>query len=108
MLEAGLGGRLDATNSVDGRVVLLTNVGLEHTAVLGETRVAIATEKLAIAGPGATVVLPDEEFAELVTDHPVLSRRRPRSGSRLPRTPGQRRRRRTTPGTAGGTRRRGS
>ena len=38
VLEAGLGGRLDATNVVDARVVLLTNVGLEHTAVLGETR----------------------------------------------------------------------
>ena len=63
VLEAGLGGRLDATNAADGRVVLLTNVGLEHTAVLGGTRTAIATEKLAVAGPGATVVLPDEEFA---------------------------------------------
>jgi dihydrofolate synthase/folylpolyglutamate synthase len=72
VLEAGLGGRLDATNAVDGLVVLLTNVGLEHTAVLGETRRAIATEKLAIAGPGAVVVLPDEEFADLVADHPLV------------------------------------
>jgi dihydrofolate synthase/folylpolyglutamate synthase len=66
VLEAGLGGRLDATNAVDGRIVLLTNVGLEHTAVLGETREAIAREKLAIAGPDAVVVLPDREFAGLV------------------------------------------
>ena len=36
---------------------LLTNVGLEHTEVLGSTREAIAAEKLAVAGPGATVVL---------------------------------------------------
>ena len=66
-VEAGLGGRHDATNVIDARVVLLTNVGLEHTAVLGETREAIAAEKLAVAGPAATVVLPDEEFAYLVT-----------------------------------------
>lgn len=65
-VEAGLGGRHDATNVIDARVVLLTNVGLEHTEVLGETREAIAREKLAVAGPDAVVVLPDEEFADLV------------------------------------------
>ena len=51
-VEAGLGGRLDATNVLDARVVLLTNVALEHTEVLGETREAIAAEKLAVAGAG--------------------------------------------------------
>ena len=65
-IEAGLGGRLDATNVIDARVVLLTNVGLEHTEILGETREEIAREKLAVAGPDTTVVLPDEEFAHLV------------------------------------------
>ena len=65
-IEAGLGGRLDATNVIDARVVLLTNVALEHTEVLGATRELIAAEKLAVAGPGAVVVLPDEEFAHLV------------------------------------------
>lgn len=72
VLEAGLGGRLDATNAVDGRIVLLTNVGLEHTALLGETRDAIAREKLAVAGPDATVVLPDDEFADLVAANDVV------------------------------------
>ena len=38
VVEAGLGGRLDATNVLAAQVVLLTNVGLEHTDVLGETR----------------------------------------------------------------------
>jgi len=66
-VEAGLGGRHDATNVIDARVVLLTNVGLEHTEILGDTREAIAAEKLAVAGPHATVVLPDEEFAHLVS-----------------------------------------
>jgi dihydrofolate synthase/folylpolyglutamate synthase len=65
-VEAGLGGRYDATNVIDARVVLLTNVGLEHTDVLGDTREQIAAEKLAVAGPHAAVVLPDREFAHLV------------------------------------------
>jgi dihydrofolate synthase / folylpolyglutamate synthase len=65
-IEAGLGGRHDATNVIDARVVLLTNVGLEHTDVLGDTRAQIAAEKLAVAAPGATVILPDDEFAHLV------------------------------------------
>jgi dihydrofolate synthase/folylpolyglutamate synthase len=65
-IEAGLGGRHDATNVIDARVVLLTNVQLEHTDVLGDTRELIAAEKLAVAGPTATVVLPDDEFAGLV------------------------------------------
>jgi dihydrofolate synthase/folylpolyglutamate synthase len=66
VVEAGLGGRLDATNVIDARVVLLTNVALEHTEVLGESRELIAVEKLAVAGPDAVVVLPDGEFGHLV------------------------------------------
>jgi dihydrofolate synthase/folylpolyglutamate synthase len=71
VIEAGLGGRLDATNVIDARVVLLTNVALEHTEVLGESRELIAAEKLAVAGPGAVVVLPDAEFAALVAGNEV-------------------------------------
>jgi dihydrofolate synthase/folylpolyglutamate synthase len=70
-VEAGLGGRLDATNVIDARVVLLTNVALEHTEVLGESRELIAAEKLAVAGPRALVVLPDDEFAALVPGNEV-------------------------------------
>jgi dihydrofolate synthase/folylpolyglutamate synthase len=66
VVEAGLGGRLDATNVLDAKVVLLTNVALDHTAVLGETRVEIAREKLAVAGPDAVVVLGEPEWAGLV------------------------------------------
>jgi dihydrofolate synthase/folylpolyglutamate synthase len=66
VVEAGLGGRLDATNVLEARVVLLTNVGLEHTDVLGDTREAIAREKLAVAGPDAIVVLGEPEWAYLV------------------------------------------
>lgn len=70
-IEAGLGGRLDATNVIDARVVLLTNVALEHTDVLGTTRELIAAEKLAVAAPEAVVVLPNEEFAHLVPGNEV-------------------------------------
>ena len=66
VVEAGLGGRYDATNVLRTRVVLLTNVGLEHTDVLGDTLEAIATEKLAVAPDDAIVVLPDDTYSHLV------------------------------------------
>ncbi len=56
VVEVGLGGRLDATNVVEADVAVLTSVGLEHTEYLGPTVEAIATEKLAIAGPGSILV----------------------------------------------------
>jgi dihydrofolate synthase / folylpolyglutamate synthase len=71
VVEAGLGGRHDATNVLRTRVVLLTNVGLEHTDVLGDTVEAIAREKLAVAKQGAIVVLPDETFAHLVPGNEI-------------------------------------
>ena len=69
--EAGLGGRLDATNVLRTRVVLLTNVALDHTDVLGETREQIAREKLAVVQDESAVVLPDEEWAPLVAGNDV-------------------------------------
>lgn len=72
VVEAGLGGRLDATNVLAAPVVLLTNVGLEHTEVLGDTRGQIAREKLAVVRPGATVVLPDDEWSALVPDAHIV------------------------------------
>ena len=58
VIEAGLGGRLDATNVIDSAVQVCTGVSLEHTAVLGETVEVIAHEKLAVVRPGATLVVP--------------------------------------------------
>jgi dihydrofolate synthase/folylpolyglutamate synthase len=72
VVEAGLGGRLDATNVLRTRVVLLTNVALEHTDVLGDTVEAIAREKLAVAGEGTVVVLPDRTCAHLVPGREIL------------------------------------
>jgi len=65
VVEAGLGGRLDATNVLRAPVVLLTNVGLDHIEQLGETREEIAAEKLAVVGPGAAVVLCEPEWQAL-------------------------------------------
>jgi dihydrofolate synthase/folylpolyglutamate synthase len=57
VIEAGLGGRFDATNAVDSRVAVLTNVGLEHTRYLGPTVTHIAREKLDVVRPGATLII---------------------------------------------------
>ena len=66
VVEAGLGGRLDATNVVDAPVVQLTNVTLEHTQVLGKTTHEIAREKLAVAHAARIVVVPDNTFEHLI------------------------------------------
>src|SRR6201993_2179277 len=57
VIEAGLGGRYDATNVIPSRVQVLTSVGLEHTRWLGPTIADIAREKLDVVQPGATLVL---------------------------------------------------
>jgi len=66
VIEAGLGGRYDATNVIPSRVQVLTGVGLEHTRWLGPTVSHIAEEKLAVVRHNATLVvgeLPDEVMA---------------------------------------------
>ena len=57
VIEAGLGGRYDATNVIPSRVQVLTGVGLEHTRWLGPTVVDIAEEKLAVVRDHATLVI---------------------------------------------------
>jgi dihydrofolate synthase/folylpolyglutamate synthase len=69
VVEAGLGGRHDATNVLRSPVQVLTNVGLEHTEVLGATREAIAVEKLAVIQPGAVVVLGEPEWEALAREN---------------------------------------
>ena len=64
VVEAGLGGRYDATSVIDSRVTVLTNVGLEHTRWLGPTVRDIAEEKLAVVHPGGTLVLGDDLVSE--------------------------------------------
>jgi len=73
VIECGLGGRLDSTNVVAGRVCAVTSIYLEHTAVLGDTRVAIAREKAGIAKPDSVVVVGSlgahDEAADAIEAH---------------------------------------
>ena len=58
VLEVGLGGRLDSTNVIPApEAAVITNIGLEHTAILGSTLAAIAAEKSGILKPGCRAVL---------------------------------------------------
>jgi dihydrofolate synthase / folylpolyglutamate synthase len=57
VIEAGLGGRLDATNTIPSKVTVLTSIGLDHTEWLGETEVEIAAEKLAVLRDQTALVL---------------------------------------------------
>lgn len=56
VIEAGLGGRLDATNVLRSNVTALTSIDLEHTQWLGDTVEEIAAEKLAVLGEGSVLV----------------------------------------------------
>ncbi|HEY5120618.1 MAG TPA: Mur ligase family protein, partial [Acidimicrobiales bacterium] len=57
VVEVGLGGTWDSTNVIDGDVTVLTNVDLDHTAVLGDSIGAIARDKVGIFRPEAIAVL---------------------------------------------------
>jgi dihydrofolate synthase/folylpolyglutamate synthase len=56
IIEAGLGGRLDATNVVRPEVCVITAIGLDHTDVLGSSLPEIAAEKAGIIKRGSVVV----------------------------------------------------
>lgn len=77
ILEVGLGGRLDAVNIVDADIALLTSIGIDHVDWLGDTRDAIAREKVAIARPDRPLVCGDPEppsslFDYVAMEHIVL------------------------------------
>ena len=61
VVEVGLGGRYDATNVADGQVAVVTNVELDHVAILGGTRVEIAREKSGVLKPGCVAVVGEED-----------------------------------------------
>lgn len=64
IVEAGLGGRLDATNVIEPGPVVLTRIGLEHTRLLGTTYGAIASEKAAILKSGGWGIHTDGQHPE--------------------------------------------
>ncbi len=76
LVEVGLGGRWDATNATDPILTVLTSVGLDHQQYLGDTREAIAREKLCTAREGRPLVLgptlDPEWIRPLLSNEPVL------------------------------------
>ena len=60
VVEAGLGGRWDATNVIPSKVQVLTSVGLDHTRWLGDTVADITAEKVAVVREQATLVIPPD------------------------------------------------
>ncbi len=85
-IEAGLGGRLDATNTIPSRVTVLTSIGLDHTDWLGETELEIAAEKLAVLRDQTTLVLGPRLAAGRGAGraHRRRARRPPAAGARGP------------------------
>jgi dihydrofolate synthase / folylpolyglutamate synthase len=73
VLEVGMGGRLDATNVVDPRLSIITDISLDHQKYLGETVGEIAREKAGIIRPGGAVVtLPQLPEANDVIGNAIL------------------------------------
>jgi dihydrofolate synthase / folylpolyglutamate synthase len=63
VVEVGLGGRLDATNATDPEVSVITSISYDHTAILGRTLGAIATEKAGILRPGRLALIAEQRPA---------------------------------------------
>lgn len=61
VIEAGLGGRLDSTNIISPELSVVTSIGLDHCALLGSTRGAIAYEKAGIFKPGVPTLVASED-----------------------------------------------
>jgi len=69
ILEVGLGGRLDAVNILDPDIAIVTNVALDHTDWLGDTREAIGTEKAGIFRPGKPALVGEVDIPATVLAH---------------------------------------
>ena len=87
VVEAGLGGRYDATNVLTAGVVVLTNVGLEHTRWLGPTVSDIAREKLAVLDEHATLVLGADLHPDAEAEAKMAAARRGATVVRAPAEP---------------------
>jgi len=73
VLEVGMGGRLDATNVIEPRVSIITDISLDHQKFLGNTVAEIACEKVGIIRDGgATVTLPQQPEANDVIGNAIL------------------------------------
>jgi dihydrofolate synthase/folylpolyglutamate synthase len=65
VIEVGLGGRLDATNSISPVLSVITNIGKDHTEILGETLEKIAVEKAGIIKRNTPVVIGESQSETL-------------------------------------------
>jgi dihydrofolate synthase/folylpolyglutamate synthase len=83
VVETGMGGRFDATNTLAPDVAVITNISLEHTEVLGKTTREIAGEKAAIIKPGSHAVTAAEDPDAL----DVIAGSARRAGAPLARVP---------------------
>ena len=73
VLEVGMGGRLDATNVIESRLSVITDISLDHQKFLGNTVAEIAREKVGIIRPGGLVVtLPQQPAANDVIGNTIL------------------------------------
>ena len=68
LLEVGLGGRLDAVNIIDADVALITSIGIDHTAWLGNDRETIAKEKAGIMRSGHPVIFSSPDMPESIAE----------------------------------------
>lgn len=70
VIEVGMGGRLDSTNVINPEISIITNIGYDHMAFLGNTLPKIATEKCGIIKDGVPVVFGEvvKETASVFTD----------------------------------------
>ncbi len=74
-IEVGIGGRLDATNIVNPCITVITNIGLDHTAILGDTHELIAAEKAGIIKEGVGCITAAEHAGALAVISDVAMRR---------------------------------
>ena len=73
VLEVGMGGRLDATNVIEPRVSVITDISLDHQKFLGDTVAEIAREKAGIIRAGGVVVtLPQQPQANDVIGRTIM------------------------------------
>jgi dihydrofolate synthase/folylpolyglutamate synthase len=70
IIETGLGGRLDSTNIINPLISLITNIGMDHMDLLGDTLELIAAEKAGIIKSGIPAVIGEwqEEVAEVFAE----------------------------------------
>ena len=79
VIECGLGGRLDSTNILTPVLSVITSIGLDHMALLGNTRAAIAGEKAGIIKPGVPCIIAESDDET----RPVFERRAQEVGAEL-------------------------